>query len=115
MSDWDCSHGKANNVFQYIKNHKEKFSAEIVLRFEDIEYSLNIFGVLQQAVDHMNDERYDLAKSVLSSAAGLIYEGSTYNIVDDEDIEVTVAKFKATLDTQLEKILSDEQRDEEDN
>lgn len=96
MSWWDCEHGKANNVFQYLKNHDESFYAPIVFNLPDIDYELNLFSFLESVYDKLNDGQVDLAKRLVESVATLMYEGAVELEDSAKELHEEVEEFLRT-------------------
>lgn len=118
---WSCEHGKAKNVFQYLENHEEGFQTFINIDFGDVAYEVDIFNSLRASVTFIDEGSPEIAKRLLESLAGLIYEGNidyTYGESYEpgaDHVERMITDFKSTLDDNLKRILEDGQRNGEDD
>lgn len=111
---WNCEHGQANNVFQYLENHNEGFQTFINLDFGDVSYEVDIFGTLRAIVTMIDDGTPEVGKKLAESLAGLLYEGDidyTYGESyepSESHVDKMVEDFKKTLDDNLKRILEGE-------
>jgi len=113
--DWNCSHGKAKNVWQYLANHNETFNTAIMLEFDGEEFELDIFHILRVAVELIDTGQSNSAAGLLEATAQILWEGEnplTYSMTElpEHEIDREVEKFSMTLDERLRKIVEDGQR-----
>lgn len=112
--DWNCSHGQAKNVWQYLDNHGEIFRTAIMLEFDGEEVEVDIFNYMRLAVELIDRGRPNQAAGLLEGIAQILWEGDNplaYEMAElpDSEIEREVEKFTMTLDERLRKILDNEQ------
>lgn len=113
-SNWDCSHGKAKNVWQYLANHKEQFNTAIMLQFDGEDFELDVFNILRVAVELIDNNQSNSAARLLEATAEILYEGEnplSYSMTElpEHQINREVEDFGMTLDERLRKILDNEQ------
>lgn len=118
---WSCSHGTANNVFQYLDNHNEGFQTFVNLSFgDDLAYEVDVFGIMRACVELIDKGSPEMAKKMCESLAALLYEGDIDYVYgeeyepSEEHLERVIEDFKTTLDENLKRIL-DGKRDGEDD
>lgn len=113
-NNWNCSHGKAKNVWQYLDNHNEIFNTAIMLEFDGEEFELDIFNYMRLAVELIDQGRANQAAGLLEAIGQILWEGDnplTYSMTElpDSQIEREVENFSMTLDERLRKILDNGQ------
>lgn len=113
-NNWNCSHGQAKNVWQYLDNHGEIFRTAIMLEFDGEEAEVDIFNYMRLAVEFIDRGRPDQAAALLEAVGQILWEGDnplTYSMTElpDSEIDREVEKFNMTLDERLRKILDNGQ------
>lgn len=103
MSWWDCEHGKANNVFQYLKNHDEEFYAPIVFNLPDLEYELNLFSFLESVYDKIQEGKPELAVRLIEALATLMYESAVELDDSAKELHEEVEEFLRTYNDKDDK------------
>jgi len=119
-TDWNCEHGQAKNVWQYLANHNETFNTAVMLEFDGEEFELDIFHILRVAVELIDNKQSSSAAGLLEATAQILWEGEnplSYSMTElPDEIDREVEKFSMTLDERLRKIVEDGQNgNREDN
>jgi len=119
-TDWNCEHGQAKNVWQYLTNHNETFNTAVMLEFDGEEFELDIFHILRVAVELIDNKQSSSAAGLLEATAQILWEGEnplSYSMTElPDEIDREVEKFSMTLDERLRKIVEDGQNgNREDN
>lgn len=85
MSDWDCEHGKANNVFQHLANHDKRFHAPITIPLQDESYDIDLFAFIEMTYEAIVGEKYSFAVMLLETLGGLFYDSA----VEQNEISIS--------------------------
>lgn len=113
-TDWNCEHGQAKNVWQYLDNHGDVFRTAIMLEFDGEEAELDIFNYMRLAVELIDNGKAHQAAGLLEAVGQILFEGDnplSYSMTELPDFEIDreVEDFSMTLDERLRKILDNGQ------
>lgn len=92
MSD-SCEHGKAKNIFQFVKLHEHSVHAALTFEVDGVEYEINLFSVLESIHEKIELESYDLAKQLIEGFATMLYDSAVETALDVDNLHAEIEEF----------------------
>lgn len=89
----NCEHGKANNIFQFVKLHEHSVNAALMFDLEGVEYEVNLFNVLESIHEKIELGSYNLAKQLVEGLATMLYDSAVETALDVDNLHAEIEEF----------------------